>query len=115
MAVFNGAGGYDELTTMGKTRIILITDGVMDEMVFDPALYGFEPCEPEDVEVKNKEEAAAVLRELLSGRGPRAMRDMMTVNAAFAIYMLEENKSMEECVAKARAGVAEGAGMRVIA
>ena len=26
------------------------------------------------------------------------MRDMMTVNAAFAIYMLEDDKSMEECV-----------------
>ena len=54
VAVFNGAGGYDELTTMGKTRVILITDRKMDEMMFDPALYGFEPCEPEDVEVKNK-------------------------------------------------------------
>ena len=114
VAVFNGAGGYDELTTMGKTRIVLITDGVMDEMTFDPSLYGFEPCEPEDVEVKNKEEAAAVLRELLAGRGPRAMRDMMTVNAAFAIYMLEENRTMEECVAMARKGVSEGAGMKVL-
>lgn len=115
VAVFNGAGGYDELTTMGKTRVILITDGVMDEVVFDPALYGFEPCEPEDLEVKNKEEAASVLRELLAGRGPRAMRDMMTVNAAFAIFMLEDDKSMDECVAMARKGVAEGAGMRVLA
>ena len=100
---------------MGKTRVILITDRKMDEMMFDPALYGFEPCEPEDVEVKNKEEAAAVLKELLAGRGPRAMRDMMTVNAAFAIYMLEDDKSMEECVELARKGVAEGAGMRVLA
>ncbi len=100
---------------MGRTRVILITDGVMDEVVFDPALYGFEPCEPEDLEVKNKEEAASVLRELLAGRGPRAMRDMMIVNAAFAISMLEENKSMDECVAMARKGVAEGAGMRVLA
>ena len=114
VAVFNGAGGYDELTTMGKTRIVLITDGVMDEMTFDPSLYGFEPCEPEDLEVKNKEEAAAVLRELLAGRGPRAMRDMMAVNAAFAIYMLEENRTMEECVAMARKGVSEGAGMKVL-
>ena len=87
----------------------------MDEVVFDPAAYGFEPCEPEDLEVKNREEAAAVLKEILAGRGPRAMRDMVAVNAAFAIYMLEENKTMDECVAMARKGVAEGAGMRVLA
>lgn len=115
VAVFNGAGGYDELTTMGKTRIVLITDGVMEEMFFDPSRYGFTPCEPEDLKVRNKEEATAVLKELLSGRGPRAMRDMVIVNAAFAIYMLEETKSLEDCIAIARKGVEEGAGMRVLA
>lgn len=114
VAVFNGAGGYDELTTMGRTRIVLITDGVMDEIIFDPAQYGFVPCEPEDLEVRDKEEATAVLKEILAGRGPRAMRDMVIVNAAFAIYMLEEGKSLEECVAMARKGVEEGAGMRVL-
>jgi len=114
IAVFHGAGGYDELTTMGKTRIIVITDGVMEETEFDPALYGFEPCRPEDVEVQDKEEAAAVLRELLAGRGPKAMRDMIAVNAAFAIHMLEDDMSLEDCVAKARRGVAEGAGMRAL-
>ena len=39
---------------------------------------------------------------------------MVTVNAAFAIYMLEDDKPLEECVAMARKGVAEGAGMRVL-
>ena len=55
-----------------------------------------------------------MLKEILAGRGPRAMRDMVIVNAAFAIYMLEEGKSLEECVAMARKGVEEGAGMRVL-
>ena len=56
-----------------------------------------------------------MLKEILAGRGPRAMRDMVTVNAAFAIYMLEDGKTLEECVAMARKGVAAGAGMRVLA
>ena len=45
---------------------------------------------------------------------PRAMRDMMTVNAAFAIWLMEDDLSLEDCVAKARKGVAEGAGKRVL-
>ncbi len=115
IAVFHGAGGYDELTTMGKNRIVLITDGVREEMVFDPAEYGFEPCESKDVEVKSKEEAAEVLKEVLAGKGPRAMRDMVTVNAAFAIYMMEEKKSLGECMEMARKAVEAGSGMRVLA
>ena len=113
-AVFCGAGGYDELTTMGKTRVVLLKDGELDEMLFDPAAYGFSPCRSDEVEVNSREEAAAVLRELLAGRGPRAMRDMMTVNAAFAIWLMEDGLSLEDCVVKARKGVAEGAGMRVL-
>lgn len=113
-AVFCGAGGYDELTTMGRTRIVLISDGVRTEMTLDPAAYGFAPCRTDEVEVGSREEAAAVLRELLAGRGPRAMRDMMTLNAAFAIWLMEDGLSLEDCVAKARKAVAEGAGMRVL-
>ena len=113
-AVFCGAGGYDELTTMGKTRVVLIMDGAKEELEFDPSRYGFEPCRADEVEVGSKEEACAVLRELISGRGPRAMLDMVTVNAAFAMYLLEENRSLDDCIAKARKGVAEGAGRRVL-
>jgi anthranilate synthase/phosphoribosyltransferase len=114
VAVFCGAGGYDELTTLGRTRIVLLIDGVRQELDLDPAALGFSPCRADEVEVGSREEAAAVLRELLAGRGPRAMRDMMTLNVAFAIWLMEETMSLEDCVAKARKGVAEGAGMRVL-
>lgn len=113
-AVFCGAGGYDELTTMGRTRILLVQDGELEEMEFDPSNYGFTPCRADEVEVNSREEAAAVLRELLAGRGPRAMRDMLALNAAFAIWLMEDGLSLEDCVVKARKGVAEGAGMRVL-
>ena len=113
-AVFCGAGGYDELTTMGRTRVVLVCDGKLDEMEFDPSNYGFLPCRADEVEVNSREEAAAVLRELLAGRGPRAMRDMLALNAAFAIWLMEDGLSLEDCVAKARKGVAEGAGMRIL-
>ena len=114
VAVFCGAGGYDELTTMGRNRIVVITDGVREDMELDPAALGFAPCRADEVEVNSREEAAAVLRQLLAGRGPRAMREMMTLNAAFAVWLLEDSLSLEDCVAKVRRAVADGAGMRVL-
>ncbi|WP_298068186.1 anthranilate phosphoribosyltransferase [uncultured Mailhella sp.] len=114
VAVFCGAGGYDELTTMGRTRIVEIRDKVKRDLIFNPADYGFEPCRPEDVEVHDREEASGVLKELLAGRGPKPMQDMMIVNAAFAIYMLEDNKSLADCVEIARKAVAEGVAQKVL-
>ena len=113
-AVFCGAGGYDELTAMGRTRVVLLKGGELSEMEFDPSKYGFAPCRSDEVEVNSREEAAAVLRELLAGRGPRAMREMLALNAAFAIWLMEDGLSLEDCVVKARKGVAEGAGMRIL-
>lgn len=114
IAVFSGAGGYDELTAMGPTRVIEITDGQRSERLFDPAAYGFEPCQPEDLAVNSKEEAVDVLRQLLEGHGPKPMRDMLTINAAFAIFLLEETKTLDECLDIARQGVAAGAGKKVL-
>ena len=113
-AIFCGAGGYDELTAMGRTRVVLLKDGELSEMEFDPSKYGFAHCRSDEVEVNSREEAAAVLRELLAGRGPRAMREMLALNAAFAIWLMEDGLSLEDCVGKARKGVAEGAGMRIL-
>ncbi|MDD6088541.1 MAG: anthranilate phosphoribosyltransferase [Desulfovibrionaceae bacterium] len=116
IAVFHGAGGYDELTCMGKNRVILISDGKRDEMIVDPQSFGFSPCSPEDLEVHTKEEAVQILRDLLSGNGPKAMQDMIALNAGFAVFLLEDGSvSLEEAVAKARRGVLEGAGSRVLA
>jgi anthranilate phosphoribosyltransferase len=84
-------------------------------MDLDPSVYGFAPCTQEELVVHDKDEAVAVMKEILAGRGSQAMRDMVALNAAFAIYMLEDGKSLEECVALARKGVNEGAGSRVLA
>ena len=114
IAVFSGAGGYDELTALGPTRIIEITDGQRQERLFDPAAYGFEPCNPDDLAVHSKEEAVDVLRQLLDGRGPKPMRDMLTINVAYAISLLEDAKPLDACMALARQAVADGAGKKVL-
>ena len=58
----------------------------------------------------SKEEAAAVLRELLQGRGPRAMRDMVALNAGLAIFLVEQGATLDECMVKGRAAVEQAAG-----
>ena len=124
-AVVCGAGGYDELTTMGEARLMFVDGGTTRPGSLDPAEYGFTPCAERDLAVEGPEHAAAVLRGLLSGEGPEAMREMLVLNLAFALYLVNgglrkqydndcgcNRAFMAESVREARRAVAQGAGRR---
>lgn len=113
-AVVSGAGGYDEITPLGPNDMILLRDGELTPFTLDPAEYGIAPCTPEDLGVSSKEEAVSVLRELLSGGGPAAMRDMLTLNVGMGIHLLEDRLPLAACMARAREALASGAGGRVL-
>lgn len=113
-AVLCGAGGYDELTPLGPTDIAILDEGKISWLRVDPSDYGIESCDPAELSCASKEEAVAVLRELLAGGGPKPMREMVILNVALAIYLLEKGISFGEAMKKARAGVESGAGQKVL-
>ncbi len=113
--VLCGHGGYDEATALGTTRIKLIEEGIISELILDPADYGFYPPASEsELVVSSKEEAADTLIELLHGRGNQAMRDMLSLNLALAIHLLEPALSLELSIAKARQAITNGIGARLL-
>ncbi len=114
-AVIHGAGGVDELTPWGPAKVIWIADGKMTADELDPAALGIESCKLEDVAVSGKEQGFQVLKELLAGKGPKAMQEMLIFNLAASIHLLEPEVDMKEAVERARAAVAQGAGQKVIA
>lgn len=64
----------------------------------------------EDLMVSGPAEGAAVLRELLHGKGPRAMREMLALNIGFGLHLLHPERPMEACMAEAVDALAKGAG-----
>lgn len=113
-AVVHGAGGYDEVTTMGPAQILLLDHGKISPLEFDPAKYGFKPCTPEEVAVHSREEAISVLKELLQGGGPKPMQDMAIVNAGLAIYLAQPELGIGGCIEKAAEGLHSGAGRKFV-
>ncbi|QGY38834.1 anthranilate phosphoribosyltransferase [Pseudodesulfovibrio cashew] len=105
--IFSGAGGFDELTTWGVNRGYVIKDGVMEKIAVDPASLGFEAHRPEDVVVNGKDDAVEKLKAILAGDGPAAMMDMVALNLAGCLHLLDEG-SLAECAAKARDVVKNG-------
>lgn len=99
--IFAGSGGFDELTTWGPNRGYLIHDGIMEKTTINPDLLGFDRHDPKDVVVSNKEDAVVKLKEILSGNGPRAMMDMVALNLAGCLHLLDRG-TMRECADIAR-------------
>ncbi len=107
--VVHGAGGFDELTPFGPNTVVWVRDGWLREDVVDPAALGFAASTPEDVAVRDKDSAVAVLRELLAGGGPQPMRDMMALNLGVCLHLLED-LDLPDAMDKAREAVAAGVG-----
>lgn len=107
-AIVCGAGGYDELTTLGPAKIAFVRDSDIRFEELDPSRYGFDPCNPEDLAISNPAEGAAVLRELLEGRGPEPMRQMLALNVGFGLHLLRPEISLAACMADAKVAVESG-------
>lgn len=109
-AVVYGAGGYDELTTMGISQVAYIRGGNVRFAELDPSEYGFAPCLPEELAVNGPEQGVAVLRELLDGKGPKAMSDMLALNVGFGLNLLQPERTLAACMAEGKQAVSGGIG-----
>ena len=105
--IFAGAGGFDELTTWGVNRGYVVKDGVMEKVAVDPSHLGFQKHDPVDVRVDGKDDAVAKIRDILAGKGPKAMMDMVALNLAGCLHLLDRG-SMAECADIARDVVNQG-------
>lgn len=82
--VFRGDDGLDELTTTTTSTAWLAAGGRVEQAVVDPTALGIEPVAPEQLRGGDPPFNAAVVREVLAGRGGGA-RDAVLLNAAAAI------------------------------
>ena len=113
-AVVCGAGGYDEVTPLGAADVMLVDENGPRRLELVPSHYGIRPCAQEDLAVRSREEAASVLREILAGRGPQCMRDMVALNVGLGLFLLEACPTLDECMREARAAVDAGAAGKVL-
>lgn len=100
---------------MGPARVALLRDGEVRPLLLEPADFGLaHACRAADLAVESREEAVAVLRELLAGRGPEAMLDMVALNVGLAVYLLEDELGLGAAMGRAREAVRAGAGREVL-
>jgi anthranilate phosphoribosyltransferase len=107
-AIVHGAGGFDELTPCGPGQVIFVERGSLIETTVDPADFGLATCVPRALACDSKEEALRLQRQVLSGQGPQSLKDMVTLNLGMAIFLLEDDMTMELAMELAQTRVDQG-------
>lgn len=111
--VVRGDDGLDEITTTTTTTIAHVRTGSVEIESFDPRSIGIERSTLADLQAGDLDEAASVIRSILSGEpGPKA--DIAVLNAAAALVVGGVVETMAEGVQRGREVVRSGVALRVL-
>lgn len=105
--VVHGVDGLDEITTTGQTFIgeydgkkVITYDISVDEL-------GISLARPQDLQGGNRAENVEIVEDILNGKkGPK--RDIVVLNAAYAIYTAELTESITDAVKMAEVSIDTG-------
>ncbi|WP_319531726.1 anthranilate phosphoribosyltransferase [uncultured Cohaesibacter sp.] len=93
--VVYGAGGLDEISTLGETKVAELKDGVIREFTLVPEDYGLKRVTIEDVRGGTGDENAKSMIALLEGeKGP--YRDIVLMNAGAGLLIGDKVKTYAE-------------------
>jgi anthranilate phosphoribosyltransferase len=113
--VVHGAPGLDEMSPVGVTRGIRIEEGRLEEIAFDPAReLGWSDLDVRELAGGEPPENARLIEAVLSGRGPRAARAAVALNAAGGFLVAGAVETLVEGVERAEAALDEGKGLAAL-
>lgn len=108
--VFHGAGGLDEVSTLGPTKISCLCQGSINTFIISPEEYGFARAKIEDLQGGEASQNALITRHILEGiKGPG--RDIVILNAAVALVAGGLAKDIGEGVRLAEKTIDSGQAM----
>jgi len=106
--VVHGAGGLDELSTLGHTKVSELRNGMVNTFYVHPGELGLPVAAAAALAGGTAAENAAMLEALLAGEtGPR--RDVVLLNAAAALLICGAAATLQEGIARAAASLESGA------
>ena len=104
--------GMDEITTIGKTKISELRNGEVKSYYIEPEDFGIKRAKLEDIKGGDAEENAKIIRNIFEGEEVGAKRDIVVLNAAYALYIAEEAKDVEEGIKLAEKSIDSGKALK---
>jgi anthranilate phosphoribosyltransferase len=105
--VVHGRDGLDEITTTAATEICEVKNGKITCSVFNPRAIGIKKSALADLRCQSAAENIKIAQEVLSGKSG-AHRDIVVLNAAAAIYVADQAKSIKAAIKTAEEAIDSG-------
>jgi anthranilate phosphoribosyltransferase len=112
--VVHGAGGLDEISTLGPTQVADLRDGVVTRFTLDPADWHIPQARLEDLRGGDAADNAQALTRLLAGE-PGPYRDIVLLNAAAALVVADAAPDITSGLTQAADAIDTGAGADLLA
>lgn len=110
--VVHGEPGWDEPTPIGPYVLHEVTPGAVVNRIEDPADFGFDRCEAEDLVGADPAHNAAAIRDVFSGAvGPH--REALILGASLALRVT--GSPAEQAIQRVRGALDEGAATDLLA
>jgi len=107
--IVHALDGYDEISLTSDTKIF----DKSGEYIFSPEELGFKNIEPETIFGGNsKQEAAAIFRNILEGKGTYEQNSVVLANAAMALKNTGKYGNYEDCLALATESLKSGNALK---
>ena len=108
-SIIHNLDGYDEISLTAPFKIISRNK----EAIVEPRDLGFDTLEGTSItgglDVK---ESASIFKNILTGKGTTAQKNVVLANAGTALHMLNPDKGVIECVEIARESLASGKALQ---
>lgn len=112
--VVHGEPGLDEISPLGRTRVLEIRDGAISEWMIDPADHGCAATDPAELAGGGPDDNARIISEVLTGGANPGARDAVALNAGAALYVAGIAPDFATGVKRARECLASGEGMAAL-
>jgi anthranilate phosphoribosyltransferase len=111
--VVHGAGGLDEVSPVGETRVAALAEGRVTTFTFHPRDVGIATCRLEDIRGGTPDRNAEMIRAIFAGAAGPAT-DAVLLNAGFAAVLAGKAADFRAGTEAARQAIADGAAARLL-
>jgi anthranilate phosphoribosyltransferase len=108
------SNGLDEISTLGPTRIMILRNNQVSELMISPKALGMTLATREDLSAVDAPSNAKALLAIFEGQDKGPKYDIITLNASAAIFIAGLAESLEQALARARASVDEGKAFQAL-
>ncbi len=105
----HGLDGLDEISLIGKTRILELKDNELKEYEIAPEDFGLKSCTLDEIKTGTPEENADIIRGVFAGKIRDARRDAVLLNAAGAMIIGDKAADFNEGIGKVAEIIDSGA------